>query len=59
MRAEGPYYLEYDPNVRVAGNEQSVSSITARYRYLHRTRISVVSFVRIWITLTDRERISP
>jgi len=38
MRAEGPYYLEYDPNVRVAGNEQSVSSITARYRYLHRTR---------------------
>jgi pimeloyl-ACP methyl ester carboxylesterase len=48
MRAEGPYCLEYDPNFRVAVNEQSVSGINAGYRYLRRTRGLRSS--RLWTT---------
>lgn len=38
MRAEGPYYLEYHPNFRVAVDEQRVASINAGYRYGCRAR---------------------
>lgn len=38
MRAEGPYYVEYDPNFRVAVDEQRVASINAGYRYGCRAR---------------------
>jgi pimeloyl-ACP methyl ester carboxylesterase len=48
MRAEGPYYLEYDPKCRVAVNEQSVSSINAGYRYLRRT--GELRSSRLWTT---------
>lgn len=48
MSAEGPYCLEYDPNFRVAVNEQSVSSINAGYRYLRRT--SELRSSRLWTT---------
>src|ERR1700676_5408046 len=38
MSAEGPYYHEYDPDFRVAVDEERVASINAGYRYKHRTR---------------------
>ncbi len=36
MSAEGHYYREYDPDFRVAVDEDSVASINAGYRYRHR-----------------------
>ncbi len=35
MSAEGHYYREYDPDFRVAVDEDSVASINAGYRYRH------------------------
>src|SRR5260370_17676104 len=48
MRAEGRYCLEYNPNFRVAVNEQSVASINAGYRYLRRT--PELRSSRLWTT---------
>src|SRR5260370_41399653 len=48
MRAEGPYCLEYNPNLRVAVNEQSVASFNAGYRYLRRT--PELRSSRLWTT---------
>jgi pimeloyl-ACP methyl ester carboxylesterase len=37
VSAESPYHHEYDPEFRVAVDEERVASISAGYRYRHRT----------------------
>ena len=48
MSAEGPYYHEYDPNFRVAVDQQSVASIIAGSRGLRRT--GELRSSRLWTT---------
>jgi len=48
MSAEGPYYHEYDPNFRVAVDQQSVASINAGSRGLRRT--GELRSSRLWTT---------